>query len=829
MDLLHSTLVDALNDAVEKKPSAVAFSFFDDNIAISITYLELVTRAHATAAAIKSTTMAGDRVALLFPAGIDFIIAFFGCLYAEVIAIPIEPPENASTMLTLQQIIESSSPSLCLSTTPVFEKLRKLRASIRVQQIPVLNKLVRIFGNEKFDNASPRSHLDLKKLTWLITDKIDSAHSVRYQPCEIYPRTVAVLHYTSNASRQMKGVLLTHGNITHNLEMNRVDTGISASDICVSWLSPFHSKGLILGILQPIYSQIPVYLMLPSAFIERPNRWLAAITKFKATISGAPAFAFQRCIDAITQEEKKMLDLSGWKLAFFSGELVSSNIFENFYEAFKGCGFRKEIFYPIYGLTNATCYVFGSTRNQGALVNYVDKDALSLKRIIQRSSQVATAQPLLSYRNNMNFQQVKIINPATLTECADGEIGEIWLQSPSVAAGYWQLPEETKKTFHNFINKEGPFLCTGDLGCMQGNQILITEVDKEVLQQESMAAFSDLKKPLPVSANKKQKEQKANVSISTIPKFKPFVPAKTLHPEKKTSEPLASVSVAVHSAIDSDSDTKGRTSLQDHDSAIIGYSRKSNWYNLMYQLQPLPPVDNTVKSETWLIFSGVEGFAVSIQKQVAVRNIHVIEARFDRDFNPENKAHILAILQGHSRVNKIIYCSGEEYVSELALSPSQMLNHLGLSAGYNSTYELPEAQQAPLNNLDKFPTSIEKNTLKLLLFFKAIFRVEFSDNPTLVVITKGACPFRFDRVDSTSLEDNTLVQTTMIDVFNTFISEQPQWRCQHIDLDSSTSFIENAQRVSDEMLSTRQELQCVYRQNNRYIVQLVKKVDHAKE
>ena len=478
MDLLHSTIVDALNDAVAKRPSGIAFTFLDGDREISITYLELMTKARAIAVAMRSSVTPGDRVALLYPAGIDFIEAFFACMYAEVIAIPVHPPQNPELTTSLQRVNESLEPALWLSTTIVLDKLKKLFSVKR----PVLNKIVTIFSGDKPFDGTPSNPYDLEKLPWFTTEKIDAALAVRFRQPVINPDAVALLQYTSDTLGHPKGVMLTHSNMAHNLEMNRMDTELHASDVCVSWLPPFHNIGLIIGILQPIYSQIPVYLMTSRAFFERPGRWLQAISKYKATISGAPDFAYQLCLSAMKPEEKNLLDLSSWEIAFCSGESVRPTTLDNFYKAFRSCGVRKEIFYPAYGLTETTVYALGSKRNMGAQLKHVDKDALALQKIVPVTPYVATAQAVISYTNNAHFQQVRIINPDTLIECAEGELGEIWLKSPSVAVGYWKQPTETKKTFQNFINDEGPFLRTGDLGYkQQDNQVIVTGRQKELI------------------------------------------------------------------------------------------------------------------------------------------------------------------------------------------------------------------------------------------------------------------------------------------------------------------------------------------------------------
>ncbi|GEM_PF-3640534 len=475
MKLKHQSIIHALESAASSISQKTACTFFDDELEITLSYQELMQQAKTIAATLQKLTVSGDRVLLLYPPGIDFITAFFGCLYAGVVAVPVYPPQNEELAQNIQRVIDNSLAKVCLSTRVVIHKIKKLRIVKRIKNTPIINKIANVLA------ASKLTDWDFDALTWIATEEIKLNSVDQWQSNIIQSDQLALLQYTSGSSGHPKAVMLSHGNIIHNLALNCVDTQGTEQDRMLSWLPPYHNIGLMVSLLQPIYSHASSYHMSPLSFLDRPSRWLNAISKYRATVSGAPDFAYHLCVQNVTQEEKNKLDLSCWEIAFCGGERVRPETLENFYQAFKECGVRKEVFYAAYGMAESTVYSLGSNRNQGLLTKNLDKDALQLNKVILCDQENKNSQSLVSYSFNEKMQTLCIVNPSTLQLCAEGEIGEIWLKSPSVASGYWQQAIDTQYTFQNFLNNEGPFLRSGDLGFMHEHVITVTGRLKDII------------------------------------------------------------------------------------------------------------------------------------------------------------------------------------------------------------------------------------------------------------------------------------------------------------------------------------------------------------
>lgn len=474
------SIVSSLDKAAADFPERIACSFFDDKQEVGLSYNELNLRAKTIAARIQEFAKPGERVILIYPPGIEFISAFFACLYAGVIAIPVYPPKNEELVLNLQKIIEKAEPVLCLSTKDVWNKIKKLSLAKRIQSLPLLDKIVRKFSSDNLNNLMKLSRWDFDRFKWITSDTLITREQGSWQPVIIRPDHIAMLQYTSGSSGHPKGVMLSHKNIMHNLQLNHRDTEVTQDDCGVSWLPLYHNIGLIICLLQPIYSRFPTHFMSPLAFLERPSRWLQAISHYRATVSGAPSFAYDLSVRHIDEDIKKSLDLSSWDLAFCGGEPVRPAILDRFYQAFRACGLKETIFFPAYGLTESTVYVLGSKRGKGINSLYVDKKALSNGKIVVHDHENAASQVLTGY--SWHSQTLKIVDPQTNCISQDNIPGEIWLSSLSVASGYWEDSAATERSFHNYLaTGEGPFLRTGDLGFIRDNLLYITGRLKDLI------------------------------------------------------------------------------------------------------------------------------------------------------------------------------------------------------------------------------------------------------------------------------------------------------------------------------------------------------------
>ena len=419
-----------------------------------LSYLSLDSKARSIAAHLQQHAVPGERALLLFPSGLDYIAAFFGCLYAGVIAVPVYPPHRTRPDLRLQAILKDAQPSIVLAPAEIFA--------------------------DRIALTTHNPHL--QTLRWVVTDQLDESAAV-WLPSNIASQAVAFLQYTSGSTGNPKGVMLTHANLLHNLSLIQRAFGHDKHSSGVIWLPPFHDMGLIGGILQALYLGVDVTLMSPVSFLQKPVRWLEAISKTRATSSGGPNFAYDLCVRKITPEQCIGLDLSSWDVAFCGAEPVRPETLTRFSEKFAPYGFRQEAFLPCYGMAESTLLISGGSKMQMPLVHTVQEQALSRNQVVQADEMQAGYQQLVSCGLIWADQKTIIVHPETRLRCAAHEVGEIWVAGKSVAPGYWNRPEETAQTFGATLadTGEGPFLRTGDLGFIQAGRLCVTGRIKDLI------------------------------------------------------------------------------------------------------------------------------------------------------------------------------------------------------------------------------------------------------------------------------------------------------------------------------------------------------------
>ncbi|HBY79456.1 MAG TPA: AMP-dependent synthetase, partial [Cyanobacteria bacterium UBA11148] len=425
------TLVDLLRYRTLHQPHKSAFTFLTDGETPSryLTYNELDGLARAIATQLQILDAIGERALLLYPPGLEFIAAFFGCLYAGVIAVPAYPPRPNQKLSRLQVILEDSQATFALTTTSLLSNIER-----RFAQEPTLTPI-----------------------KWLTTDTLDQTIASEWQEPTCNPNTLAFLQYTSGSTGIPKGVMITHGNLLYNSALiNRCfeDTPDSQG---VSWLPPYHDMGLIGGVLQPLYVGAPMILMSPVDFLQKPFRWLQAISRYKATTSGGPNFAYDLCVRKITPQQRESLDLSRWEFAFTGAEPVRAKTLERFAATFASCGFRWEAFYPCYGMAETTLFIAGGVKSAPPVLCQVDGKALEQNRVVPVQDK-ENSRTLVGCGKTWLDEKIAIVNSESLTRCEEGQVGEIWVSGPSVAQGYWQRPDATAQTFKAYLThtNEGP-------------------------------------------------------------------------------------------------------------------------------------------------------------------------------------------------------------------------------------------------------------------------------------------------------------------------------------------------------------------------------------
>lgn len=452
-----TTIIELLESRAELHPDKVAFTFLPDgeDSGITVTYGQLAQRAKATASRFQKNAKPGDRALMLFPSGLEFIFAFFGCLYSGVIAVPAYPPRRNQNMGRLKSIIDDCMPSFVLTTSKVLTVAEPLFAETE----------------------------GLADLAFTTVDLDESAQANDWQNPGSNQDTLAFLQYTSGSTGNPKGVMVSHGNLIYNEAMITEAFASLPEDVSVSWLPMFHDMGLIGTTLQPLYVGATSVFMSPASFLQKPLRWLKAISDYRGTAICAPNFAYELCASQITEEQKAELDLSSLKIALSGAEAVRPETLEAFIEAFEPCGFKRGAFNPTFGLAEATLMVSSARAENRPLFTTVDAAALAENRVelAQTSNDNRTVR-LVSNGVSPLDAELAIVNPESRAVLPDGEVGEIWSKGDHIAKGYWQKEEATQETFQAFTEDgRGPFMRTGDLGCLIDGELYITGRQKDVI------------------------------------------------------------------------------------------------------------------------------------------------------------------------------------------------------------------------------------------------------------------------------------------------------------------------------------------------------------
>jgi acyl-CoA synthetase (AMP-forming)/AMP-acid ligase II len=450
-------LVELLHRRAEYQTNRRAYTFLrDGHIAEDyLTYGELDRQARTIGAYLQDLGATGERVLLLYPPGLAYIAAFFGCLYAGAIAVPLYPPRPNRSDPRLHAVLKDTQATIALTDTTIWANLP-----------------------QRFSHAP-----DLAALQWLVTDTLAGDLDSAWRHPDVNRHSLAFLQYTSGSTATPKGVMVSHGNLLHNLEAIKQALEFQPSSVSVTWLPGFHDMGLIGGILEPLYAGCLGVLMPPLAFLQQPVRWLQTISAYQDVISGGPNFAYDLCVQRIRPEQLATLDLSRWRCAFNGAEPVRPETLERFEAAFNSCGFQASSFYPCYGLAETTLLTAGGLVTDQPVYQTVQAGALEQDRVVEAAEAAQGGKRLVGCGRSWLDAKIVIADPESLMGCPAGVVGEIWVSGLSVAQGYWNRPQETADTFQAFLagSGEGPFLRTGDLGFLHNGELFVTGRIKDVI------------------------------------------------------------------------------------------------------------------------------------------------------------------------------------------------------------------------------------------------------------------------------------------------------------------------------------------------------------
>jgi acyl-CoA synthetase (AMP-forming)/AMP-acid ligase II len=441
---VSSTFCEVLSSRAARAGNKQAFVFLNSGGAVEdeLTFGALDLRARALAAKLIEGDLGGKRALLVFPPGLDFVVALFACFYAGVVAVPVPFFSGRRVVERINSIGRDANPIGLLTLA-------------RLATEPQLREA-----------AFAKAH----DFVWIFTDSIGAEREALDVLPMISPEALAMLQYTSGSTSNPKGVMLSHANLMANSAMIADLFGHDETSRGVGWLPLFHDMGLVGHVLQPVYFGGLSVLMSPLAFLQKPVRWLQAISNWQATTSGGPTHAFELCLRSVRDEETETIDLSSWQIAYCGSEKIRPDILDRFVKRFSANGFRRQSLLPCFGLAEATLLVTGAPRGSKLTTEFPDSS------ILNSASAMSCGEPA---RNS----SVVIVDQDTKRKVPDGCVGEIWIQGPHVAQGYWGVSghENDEQFDARLADGAGPYLRTGDLGFMRAGQLFVTGRIKDTI------------------------------------------------------------------------------------------------------------------------------------------------------------------------------------------------------------------------------------------------------------------------------------------------------------------------------------------------------------
>jgi acyl-CoA synthetase (AMP-forming)/AMP-acid ligase II/acyl carrier protein len=455
----HDTrsIIEILRHRTAETPERIAYRFISDKDhgANVLQYAELDSRAMAIGGWLTARGLTGCPIALIFAPGLDYVIAFFGVLYAGGTAVPLNPPGQRNANSRLEAVLGDVKCSVALTSTSLLSRIVRV-----AEQIPCLSTV-----------------------EFVTVESIPDSAASEWRDPRATPDAVALLQYTSGSTSAPKGVKLRNRNLLHNISMMTRVSGLDHSSVGVSWLPQYHDMGLVAGILMPAYAGFPVTLLSPASFLIQPVCWLEAISMYGATVSGGPNFAYEHCVRNIRQEDLTNIDLNTWRVAYSGAEPIRAQTIDRFVAMFAPCGFRRQTFFPCYGLAEATLMVSGGPVDAQPVSRWIVKAALNDGRVIEAQPDAPESVRVQASGALIADHDVVIVDPEAKTPCEDNRVGEIWVAGGSVGCGYWNRTDESEQMFeaHLADSKRGPFLRSGDLGFVHDGMLFVVGRSKDLV------------------------------------------------------------------------------------------------------------------------------------------------------------------------------------------------------------------------------------------------------------------------------------------------------------------------------------------------------------
>ena len=456
-----STFVEILRGRAERQPDGEAFTFvdFDESEQGRLSFGDLDRRARRIASRLQELGLAHERALLACPPGLDCVAALYGCVYAGVVVVPCPQPDPGREYAAprIREVAADATPRVVITTAEAETALREVLAG-----------------------AEP---------DFVVLDELDQGDEGAWRDPGTKADDLALVQYTSGSTAVPRGVMITHANLIHNCAYIAEAFAYTEQTRGAMWLPPYHDMGLIGGIVQPVYSGVHIALMSPATFMVNPIAWLRMIERYRATLAGGPDFAFDMLVRRTSAEERAGLDLSRWEVAYNGAELVRRETIDAFSEAFAPAGFRREAFFPCYGLAEATLMVTGGEVDAPPVIRRADARELESGRFVATDDRTG-AYDLVACGGPGPDGRVLIVDPATRERLEDGQVGEVWVSGPNVASGYWNRERETTLTFDARLpDGEGPFLRTADLGFLLDGGLFITGRITEMIAVRGRAFY----------------------------------------------------------------------------------------------------------------------------------------------------------------------------------------------------------------------------------------------------------------------------------------------------------------------------------------------------